>query len=133
MTGLRIILPLIALGSLAACGPAFIDKSEPQQVNICYNKATIDPADLLAMASQECAKYGGRAQLKDQTLFYCPAFSPVMMEFACVGGRAPVEGRPTASDYVTKKPTGTPGLTDPVTGPNLYSREFYTPEQGFRR
>jgi hypothetical protein len=131
MTTGRRLAALAVLAALAGCGPAFVDVSEPERVAICYNKATIDPQDLLAMASVECAKYGGRAQLRDQTLFYCPAFSPVMMEFSCVGGRAQPETTPTPADYVNATPTGTPNLVDPETGPRLYSREFYVPEQGY--
>lgn len=131
MIAARRLAALAALAALTGCGPAFVEVSEPKRVAICYNKATIEPQDLLAMASAECAKYGGRAQLREQTLFYCPAFSPVMMEFTCVGGVAPVKSVPTPADYVNATPTGTPNLVDPETGPRLYSRQFYVPEQGY--
>ena len=127
----RCLATLAALAALTGCGSAFVDVSEPERVAICYNKATIDPQDLLAMASAECGKYGGRAQLLEQTLFYCPAFSPVKMEFACIGGVAPVKTAPTPADYVNATPTGTPNLVDPETGHRLYSRQFYVPEQGY--
>tara|TARA_R110002110_G_scaffold41310_2_gene131373 strand:- start:620 stop:1018 length:399 start_codon:yes stop_codon:yes gene_type:complete len=130
MTIIRHMAAGLGLLALAGCGPAFIDRSEPEGVDICYNKATIDPQDLLAMARDECARHGGRARLTEQSLFYCPAFSPVMMTFACDGATAqPEEPR----SYSTAQPVGTPGLVNPATGEATRQRQFYVPEQGYSR
>lgn len=107
------IIPLIGLLALtAACAqPAYIhhatefNRSSPgfgkditdiDRVTICYSSRNATPAQVRALAVDECAKFGKTAQFQRQEYFICPLSTPVAASFSCLGGGAGIVAGPTS-------------------------------------
>lgn len=54
-------------------------------VTICYNKMGAKPEIISQLAVEECGKYDKKAIFKEQTLKYCPLFTPIAAVYDCKG------------------------------------------------
>ncbi len=59
------------------------EPTEISQVTVCYGSAGTTSADVVALAVQECARYGKQARFLRQDRFVCPILTPVSAHFAC--------------------------------------------------
>ncbi|MBT3239251.1 MAG: hypothetical protein HOK06_08435 [Rhodospirillaceae bacterium] len=88
-------------GGLAACStpPSVYKKGEFNRadpdfgkevtditsVTICYSAYSSTPAEVAAMARDECGKVGKTAMFTGQSYDNCPLFTPVSANYQCVG------------------------------------------------
>lgn len=98
----RFALPIVLLGTLAACGPAVLPPFEtipppvsraerqaagdtpPPRVAICYNTFTTSAPALLALATASCDPGTTPKPLeRDLNLNNCPIFEPTRATFVC--------------------------------------------------
>jgi hypothetical protein len=59
-------------------------RQDGEPVSICYNGIGTTDLELQQIADGECARFGKRAQLVDETLRRCPLVVPREAVFACV-------------------------------------------------
>lgn len=107
-------LLIVVLCSLAACSgeppyihrpytinrdiPTFPDGPEIKKgtsLTVCYAKSRATPAQIRALANEECAKGGLAAAFAYQAYDICPMVSPIAAVFSCesaVATRAPAPG-----------------------------------------
>lgn len=73
------------------------EPAEISQVTVCYGSAGAAPADVVALAVQECARYGKQARFLKQDRFICPVLTPISAHYACDGPpRQSLPGAPPA-------------------------------------
>ena len=87
------LLPL-ALATAACSQPPFIDrpltgtmrlaKEIPNTVFVCYNASSTTPAEVTALAREECGRTGRVAEFVTQTYYQCRLLVPTRAEFRCV-------------------------------------------------
>ncbi len=89
---------ILALGpALSGCGmKPFIDgrreagqttplgPSTPDRVAVCYSSQSSSPADVMALAKEECAKTNRTPVFDGQDTFQCALFAPTRAYFKCV-------------------------------------------------
>jgi hypothetical protein len=89
---------VLALGpALSSCGmKPFVDgrreagqkntvgPSTPDRVAVCYSSQGSTPAEILALAKEECAKTNRTPVFDGQDQFQCALFAPTRAYFKCV-------------------------------------------------
>lgn len=56
-----------------------------EYVNVCYSSRSAQPADILKLATEECAAFRKTAVFREQqTISDCPLLAPTMAVFDCV-------------------------------------------------
>ncbi len=61
------------------------DVIDIEQVTVCYSSRGSTPAQVRALATEECAKVGKTAQFVEQNYANCPLQTPVSAIFSCLG------------------------------------------------
>ena len=100
-------------------GPTLLNGSE---VKVCYAKSKATPAQIVALAREECGRFGLAAKLSKQRPFYCPLRTPIAAVFVCrddspntdvrAVGAGPVPVAPAAAAREPTSVTGSsPGLS----------------------
>ncbi len=120
------LLGLVLLG-VAACSdaPPYVDR--PYEINrelatfpegppvtagtvvtVCYKKSGATPAEIRALAYEECARGNLNATFKEQTLSACPLMTPNAAIFICTdavtGDRRPATGPASADSGASAAP-----------------------------
>ncbi|MBO6520532.1 MAG: hypothetical protein JJ900_08700 [Rhodospirillales bacterium] len=113
------VLGIVLLGVAACSGaPAYVDKPyeinrenadfpegppivHGSQVTICYKKSGTTPAQIRALAEEECARGNLNATFTEQTYSLCPLLTPTAAVFSCTetvaGGRRTTTGAGAAA------------------------------------
>ncbi len=97
----RMTVATLTVATLVGCGTApYVDSrreagqttpvgwSTPDRVAICYSSSSSTPADVLRLATAECAKTGRTARFDGQDVGGCVLLAPTRAFFKCVGPTA---------------------------------------------
>lgn len=86
------------------------------QVTVCYKKSSATPAEIRALAYEECARGNLNATFKEQTLNVCPLMTPNAAIFTCTNtvaggtraatGPASARTAPAAPLFEAPQPAG---------------------------
>lgn len=60
------------------------DPTDITSVTICYNKRGTTPDAVVAMAAEQCARFGKQARFAGQDYDTCPLATPAAAHFDCV-------------------------------------------------
>ena len=61
------------------------DITDIDRVTVCYSSRSTTPAQVRALAGEECKKFNKTAQFLRQEYFICPLTAPVAASFSCLG------------------------------------------------